>query len=56
MQGDPILINEGHFREFFRYRILSGHELLKTHLETISSRATYIGKNMPNSLMLWGRN
>lgn len=35
-------INEGNFRELLRFRILSGDTILKNHLETTSSKATYI--------------
>lgn len=43
--------NEGNFRELLRFRVESGDEVLKKHLETTSSRATYISKTTQNELI-----
>lgn len=36
------VINEGNFRELLRYRISAGDTVLENHLQTTSSKATYI--------------
>lgn len=46
-----ITSNEGNFREVLRLRIRSGDEKLKKHIETTSSRSTYIGKNIQNDIL-----
>ena len=37
--------NEGNFRELLRFRVLSGDEILKSHLDTAAANATYISKS-----------
>ncbi|XP_071056243.1 52 kDa repressor of the inhibitor of the protein kinase-like [Onthophagus taurus] len=44
-------INEGNFRELLRFRVESGDDILRKHLETMSSRATYISKTTQNELV-----
>lgn len=36
------VINEGNFRELLRFRISAGDTILENHLQTTSSKATYI--------------
>lgn len=43
--------NEGNFRELLKFKVASGDNILKMHLATASSRATYIGKNTQNSII-----
>lgn len=43
--------NNGNFRELLNFRILSGDEILKNHLLTSQSRATYISKTTQNELI-----
>lgn len=43
--------NEGNFRELLKFKIRSGDDKLKKHLENTSSRSTYIGKNIQVELL-----
>jgi len=43
--------NEGNFRELIKFRIESGDLTLKSHLEDIEKRATYISKTTQNELI-----
>lgn len=43
--------NEGNFRALLNFRIQSGDKQLETHLNTASSRATYISKTTQNTLI-----
>lgn len=45
------VINEGNFRELLRFRIESGDNVLKEHLESSSSKATYISSVTQNELI-----
>lgn len=45
------VINEGNFRELLRYRINSGDNILKNHLESASSKATYISSVTQNQII-----
>lgn len=47
----PCLENDGNFRQLLRYRVNSGDEKLAQHLESASSRATYISKTTQNALI-----
>lgn len=51
LESEPALTNEGNFRELLRFRVVSGDNVLKKHLENTSSRATYVGKNTQNQLI-----
>lgn len=42
--------NDGSFRALLRFWIDAGHETLRKHLETTSSKATYISKLTQNEL------
>jgi predicted RNA-binding protein YlxR (DUF448 family) len=44
-------VNEGNFRELLRFRVGAGDKVLENHLQTASSRATYISKRSQNSLL-----
>lgn len=43
--------NEGNFRELLKYRINAGDQTLAKHLQTVSSRATYISKTTQNDII-----
>lgn len=43
--------NEGNFRALLRFRVDAGDTKLEKHLETASSRATYISKSTQNELI-----
>lgn len=43
--------NEGNFRELLRFRVASGDKELERHLQSASSRATYISKTTQNELI-----
>ncbi|VEN50714.1 unnamed protein product [Callosobruchus maculatus] len=45
------VVNEGNFRELLRFRINSGDNILKHHLETTSSKATYISSVTQNQII-----
>jgi len=49
--NQQLLKNDGNFREILRYRVQSGDMILKKHLESSSSRATYISKETQNKLL-----
>lgn len=49
--NDTSVINEGNFRELLRFRIHSGDNILKNHLETCSSKATYISSVTQNQII-----
>lgn len=44
-------VNEGNFRELLKFRVQSGDENLKEHLQTASSRATYVSKRTQNEII-----
>ncbi|CAI6373982.1 unnamed protein product [Macrosiphum euphorbiae] len=44
-------INQGHFRELLKYRILSGDSVLEEHLKSENSKATYISPLHQNELI-----
>jgi hypothetical protein len=46
-----ILKNDGNFREILKYRVQSRDMILKKHLESSSSSATYISKETQNKLL-----
>lgn len=50
--SNSLVSNDGNFRELLRFKINSGDHILKTHLETTSSRATYISKTTQNELLM----
>ncbi|KAL4153611.1 hypothetical protein QTP88_001444 [Uroleucon formosanum] len=39
---NPLVVNEGNFRELLRFRISAGDKILENHLQTTTSKATYI--------------
>jgi Domain of unknown function (DUF4371) len=42
--GQRPMQNEGNFRELFRFRVEAGETILKKHLKSARSNATYISK------------
>jgi len=49
--NQQTLKNDVNFREILRYRVQSRDMILKKHLESSSSRATYISKEIQNKLL-----
>ncbi|KAL4153905.1 hypothetical protein QTP88_001738 [Uroleucon formosanum] len=41
-QHNASVVNEGNFRELLRFRISAGDKILENHLQTTTSKATYI--------------
>lgn len=51
MENETPLANEGNFRALLQYRVQSGDEKLKRHLETCNKNSTYISKTIQNQLI-----
>jgi len=49
--SNSLVANPGNFRELLKFKINSGDQNLKNHLDTTSSRATYISKTTQNELL-----
>jgi len=49
--SDNPLENEGNFREFLKFKILSGDIALENHLKNAEATATYISKTTQNTLI-----
>lgn len=49
--SNELMGNEGNFRELIKFGIESGNLKLKSHIENIESRATYISKTTQNQLI-----
>jgi hypothetical protein len=50
-QNSIVANQEGNFRALLRFRIESGDSILRQHLETANSNATYISKTVQNELI-----
>lgn len=49
--SNSLVENPGNFREWLKFKINSGDQKLKNHLDTTSTRATYISKTTQNDLL-----
>ena len=50
-QKNQSIVNQGNFKELLLFRVASGDKDLENHLNTASSRATYISKTVQNDLI-----
>ena len=51
VENEALLAKEGNFRALLQYRIQSGDEALKQHLEKCNKNSTYISKTIQNQLI-----
>lgn len=51
VDSQQSVVNEGNFRELLKFRVASGDETLRRHLQTASANATYISKTTQNALI-----
>lgn len=49
--SNTYVINEGNFKETFRFRIDAGDKTLKNHLKTTHAKATYISNTIQKEII-----